>query len=73
MEKEKPFYALPVTDDIVKHHRKLEEQISTLYKLSGYTLEDLIAKFMAGYTLCPPDNDYKLEELEEAIRRINSL
>ena len=65
--------SLPLPSNMLRRHAEIEEQLAVLHKLTGYTLEELITKFAAGYTLCPPDDDYLLEELEEAIGRINSL
>ena len=73
-KKNKPtVISLPLPSNMLRRHAEIEEQLAVLHKLTGYTLDDLITKFMAGYTLRPPENDGKLEELEEAIRRINSL
>ena len=42
---------------VSKAYQKLEQQQTTIYKLSGYTLEDIIQMMLAGFKLIKPTAD----------------
>lgn len=46
--------------------RKLDEQIAVIEHLTGCSIDILVDKLKAGWTLTPPEKNDGLKELEEA-------
>lgn len=51
------------TSHIFNYVRKLDENITKLEQLTGFSLDELIEKFAAGWTLEPPKNPYTFRDL----------
>ena len=52
--------------DLSKSYQQLEEKAMTIYKLSGYTLDDIIKMLAKGFELVPPKpTTMTLEKLYE--------
>lgn len=50
--------------DYFKAFQKLEETITELEVVSGYNMDELLNKFMAGWKLLPPEDPTPLKELD---------
>ena len=52
-------------NDMIRPYIELEEAATTLHKLTGLTIQDLISLFAQGYTLTPPMGYNPLSSLTE--------
>lgn len=43
--------------DLSKSYQALEEKATAIYKLSGYTLDDILERFAKGWELVPNETE----------------
>lgn len=59
--------------DLTHSYQKLEEKMSTLEKVSGISIDDLISKFAAGFTLMKKDENTSLSDLSVTMDNYNVI
>lgn len=55
---------IPFITDYAKVYSQVEEKVSTIYKLSELTLDEIIEKLAKGYEFVPPKQTNSLEDLQ---------
>lgn len=53
--KKVPITFTAISKNMIKEVERLDRMATELQKISGYSLEDLLSMFLAGYTLTPPN------------------
>ncbi len=55
---------IPFVTNYAKLYSQVEEKITTIYKLSGLTLDEIIEKLAKGYDFVPPKHANSFDELK---------
>ena len=55
---------MPFVTNYAKLYSQVEEKITTIYKLSGMTLDEIIEKLAKGYEFVPPKHTSSFDELK---------
>lgn len=58
--------------DLSKAYQRLDEKETAIYKLSGYTLDDIIERLAKGFEFVPPKSTASLEEMCQALQEIEA-
>ena len=58
---------IPYITNYAKLYSQVEEKITTIHKLSGLTLDEIIEKLAKGYEFVPPKQSGTLAELKGGV------
>ena len=59
---------MPFVTNYAKLYSQVEEKITTIHKLSGLTLDEIIEKLAKGYEFVPPEQTTSFADLKGGVQ-----